>query len=78
MSGYLYPLELLPEGLQKVVIYLPFRAITGTPTEMASGLLSSTEIFFGLALQVFWLLVALILARRLWKRGLESYEAFGS
>lgn len=77
-SGYLFPLELLPDGMEGVVALLPFRAIIGTPVEIGTGHLQGVGALPALAHQVVWVAAAWGLARRMWRAGLRRYEAVGA
>jgi ABC-2 type transport system permease protein len=78
LSGYLVPLELLPEWAQTTARYAPFRYMLGFPVELLMGGLDRTEAVRDLAVQ--WLFAALLLlaARAVWQAGVRRYEAYGS
>lgn len=77
-SGYLLPIELLPPGFAEVAHWLPFRAMLSVPIEIAAGMLRGTAALEALALQAFWLAVALLVLRAVWRRGVGRYEAYGA
>ncbi|MBX3471103.1 MAG: ABC-2 family transporter protein [Planctomycetes bacterium] len=78
LSGYLFPLELMPPVARAVVQVLPFRATLGIPVEVLTGALSGWDAVGGLGLQVAWVLAVGLLARLLWRRGVRRYEAYGA
>ncbi|MCA9617620.1 MAG: ABC-2 family transporter protein [Myxococcales bacterium] len=78
LSGYLFPLSLLPGPLAQIAILLPFRSMLATPTEIAAGQLTGPAALQALALQTFWTLVFFAIARATWNRGVRHYEAFGA
>lgn len=78
LSGYLFPLELLPPGVHAVVSALPFRATLGVPVEILSGGLTGWAVAGGLAFQLAWVVVTAIVARWLWRWGIRQYEAYGA
>jgi ABC-2 type transport system permease protein len=75
LSGYLVPASLLPQAVQDVSIYLPFRATLGAPIEV---LLGSTAAGPVLLTQLGWLVFLSLGAAGLWKLGLRRYGAFGA
>lgn len=77
-SGYLIPLELLPEPVRQVLALLPFRAMLGFPVELLLGRLAPGAIGAGLAIQLFWVVVLFGLMQLLWRRGLRRYGAVGA
>lgn len=78
LSGYAVPTSLFPAGLAEVTRVLPFHAVLGFPVELMIGRLSLAQAFEGLALQLGWLTVSVLLASWLWRRGLRAYGAFGA
>lgn len=63
-SGASIPLYFFPEGLLKVIEFLPFQAIYHTPlTLLLNPGLPITEVAKMMAIQVFWILILSLLAR---------------
>lgn len=77
LSGYLFPLELIP-NLAQVAAWLPFRAMGSLPAEILLGHLDGPGVLFGLGAQLAWLLAAFTALAFAWPRALRRYEAFGS
>lgn len=77
LAGQVAPVALLPGLLQASATGLPFRYMVGFPVEILTGQLDAEAVRSGFALQLGWLAVALVLARLLWKRGLQRYAAIG-
>jgi ABC-2 type transport system permease protein len=77
-GGYLMPLSVMPEAVQAVATYLPFRSMLSVPVEIAAGLLPPAAWPAALALQGAWVLGAGLIARLAWTRGLARYGAFGA
>lgn len=63
-SGNLIPLGLFPDWLQPVLIAQPFAGMLDIPTRIYIGALSGGGAWGGLALQVFWTLVFVMLGRK--------------
>ena len=77
-SGQFVPLQLMPGIIQQIARFLPFQLYKYFPIELVLGRLSPTEILFGYAMGVFWLLVALVLFRWAWRNGLKKFSAVGA
>lgn len=77
MGGQAAPSALLPHGLRLAAALLPFRYMVAFPAEVLTGMLDQTQLVVGFAMQGFWLLLALVLYRRLWQKGLRRYTAVG-
>jgi ABC-2 type transport system permease protein len=77
-SGRLVPLALMPAWMQRVANFLPFKWTFGFPIEALVGHLSTSQLFFGLGMQVFWTTVGGVLVAVVWKRGVRRYSAVGN
>jgi ABC-2 type transport system permease protein len=77
LSGHMFPLSLLPDGLQQIVIHLPFAYETYHPTLMLLQRLDINEALRVIGMQMLWVLVLGLAARVAWNRGLRRYAAFG-
>ncbi len=78
LSGQIAPLALLPRGVQAAGLILPFRWTVGFPVELLLGRLSFPQALEGLAAQVAWLGLCLLLLRLVWRAGVRSYGAVGA
>ena len=76
-SGHLFPLDLLPTGLQHLLWLTPFPSMLYTPIGIYMGKITGTEVLRGLAMQLGWVMVGYVLARFAWRRGIKKYAAFG-
>jgi ABC-2 type transport system permease protein len=77
LSGHMFPLSLLPDGLGQVVTLLPFAYETYYPTMIILQKLSPDEMMRVVVMQLFWITVMFGLSRLAWSRGLRRYAAFG-
>lgn len=77
LSGHMFPLSLLPDSVQSVVMWLPFACETYYPTLILLGRLETAEAWRVVALQAGWVVVLGGAARVAWVRGLRRYAAFG-
>lgn len=76
-GGHLFPLDMLPAGVQTALQLTPFPYMLYFPVSVYLGRLQGAELWQGLALQGFWVVASLILARVVWRRGLKHYSAVG-
>jgi ABC-2 type transport system permease protein len=76
-SGHLFPLDMLPPALQRVLAFTPFPSMLYAPISIYMGKLTGNGIAVGLLTQLFWVLVMYALARFMWRRGIKHYSAFG-
>lgn len=76
-SGHLFPLDILPRGLQQALQFTPFPYQLYFPVSVYMGKATGSELTRGLLLQFCWVLVAWGLARFMWQRGLRKYSAVG-
>jgi ABC-2 type transport system permease protein len=77
LGGQVAPAALLPDGLRLAATLLPFRYMAAFPAEVLTGTLNGRQIAFGFIMQAFWLLVAAVLYRFMWRQGVRRYTAVG-
>ncbi len=76
-SGHLFPLDILPAGLARVLNFTPFPYQLYFPVGVYMGKITGDELVRGLLLQLFWVAAAYALARFAWRRGIRKYAAVG-
>ena len=76
-SGHLFPLDILPPTLERLLHYTPFPYQMYFPVSVYMGRASGEELLRGLAAQVAWVVVAWLIASAAWKRGIKKYLAVG-
>jgi ABC-2 type transport system permease protein len=77
LSGFLIPFEFLPQFLQNLFSFLPFKYCIYTPIQIYLGRATETEIFTGLGILAIWILILLIFSNVLWKKGLQQFDGVG-
>jgi ABC-2 type transport system permease protein len=77
LGGHLAPFALLPPGMQTLARLLPFRYMSAFPVEVLTGQLGVQESLTGLAIQLGWTILAIVLYRWVWTHGICHYEAVG-
>lgn len=76
-SGHLFPLDILPTGLQHVLQFTPFPYQLYFPVSVYMGKISGLALAQGLLVQASWVACTYGLARLMWWRGLRKYSAVG-
>jgi ABC-2 type transport system permease protein len=76
-SGHLFPLDILPEPIQKVIFLTPFPYQLYFPVSVYLGKFTGAELAQGLLIQAGWVIAAFLLARFAWARGMRKYSAVG-
>ena len=77
-SGQFVPLQLMPKAIQDIAAYSPFPLFKYFPTQLILGNLSLEEIIRGYAVGLVWIVLAYLLFRFIWKRGLKQFSAVGA
>jgi ABC-2 type transport system permease protein len=77
-GGMLAPLALMPDVIQKVSFFLPFRYIFSFPVEIFQNLINGQSTLNGYLLQGIWVILLFLLCKFTYKKGLDKYESFGN
>ena len=78
LSGRLVPLSLMPDWVQTVAWFLPFRWTFYFPIQTLVGDLTNAELLGGLAMQVFWTVVGIGVFSLVWRYAIRRYTAVGN
>jgi len=76
-GGHLFPLDILPPTIERVLHYTPFPYQLFFPVSIYVGKSTGTQIYEGLAIQFSWVVLSYFLARFAWKQGIKKYSAVG-
>ncbi len=76
-SGQFAPLDFLPQIMQKIAEFLPFKYILYFSVNIYLEKITTMEIMQGLLIQLAWIALAGLICFITWKRGLKSYTAVG-
>ena len=76
-SGHLFPLDILPPGLEQALFFTPFPYQLYFPVSIYMGKTTGTDIIRGLVIQGLWVIAAYGVARFAWRRGIKKYSAVG-
>jgi|SRR3977135_1138398 ABC-2 type transport system permease protein len=77
LSGHMFPLGFMPPGIQAFLRFLPFPYELYFPISIFMGQIHGRDVWEGLAIQCFWVLIAFFGANALWRQGLRRYQAVG-
>lgn len=70
LSGAVIPLPFLPEKMQAFISLLPFASMQNIPLRIYSGDLSGSTMYRAVCLQLAWLLLLILIGRRLTNKAL--------
>ncbi|HOX58722.1 MAG TPA: ABC-2 family transporter protein [Candidatus Paceibacterota bacterium] len=76
-SGHLFPLDILPRGLEQALYYTPFPYQLYFPVSIYMGKTTGASLLSGLVIQGLWVIAAYCIARFAWRRGIKRYSAVG-
>ena len=77
LSGRLFPLDVMPDGMRAVLKFLPFTYELYFPVAVLMEKVRGTELWAGLAIQAGWVIACFLAARLMWRAGLRRYESVG-
>jgi ABC-2 type transport system permease protein len=75
LGGQVFPLDLLPPALNRIVELTPYPWIIGFPVTLAVG--AQADVPYGFTMQALWLAIFVVLHRILWRRGIKRFGAVG-
>jgi ABC-2 type transport system permease protein len=76
-SGELIPADLLPQQLQMIANFLPFKYLSFVPAKYLAGNFANQNILINFLMQLFWIGVWLLIVKIIWQKGLVRYESAG-
>jgi len=76
-SGHMFPLDILPPVIKEALFLTPFPYQLYLPVGIYMGKVTGAELVRGLIMQAGWVVVAYLLARLAWQRGIRKYAAVG-
>jgi len=77
LSGQIFPLDIMPGWMHGALQVLPFTYELFFPISIFLGRVHGAELARGLCIQATWLLIAWLVARTLFRRGVRHYQAVG-
>jgi len=76
-SGLTIPIDLMPPFFQKIAAILPAKYSIYLPAQIILGRASLKEQFLGLSIQIAWLIFLIIFTKKIWRKGIKIYSAYG-
>lgn len=77
LSGSLFPIDILPGALQKIVLALPFPYMIYFPIQVYLGKITGAAQIQGFIIAGIWVFVLYWLMKYVWSKGLKAYQALG-
>jgi ABC-2 type transport system permease protein len=77
LSGQVFPLDIMPAWLQGFIKWSPFTYEIFFPVQIYLERVKGADLWSGLAIQAGWVLITWTIARKLWARGVQRYQAVG-
>lgn len=76
-SGHLFPLDILPPAVARLVQLTPYPYLCFFPASVYLGRVTGADLLRGLAIQAAWVVIGYLGARWIWSRGIRRYSAAG-
>ena len=76
-GGHLFPLDILPPMLARVLAFTPFPYQLYFPVSIYVGKATGAALYQGMVIQFLWVVAAYLFARFMWARGIRKYSAVG-
>lgn len=77
LGGQAFPLQILPASWHWLTVN-PFALAGNQLTLLLLGKLSAHQLTLDIGMATLWLVLALVLIKVLWRRGIQTYEGVGS
>ena len=77
LGGQIFPLDLLPEWIFRIAQFLPFFYQMYFPAAIFTGRMELPMALQGIAIQLVWVIILLLINQLLWVRGLRRHTAVG-
>lgn len=77
LGGQAFPLQILPKTWQWLTLN-PFSLAGNQLTLLLLGKLSQPQLWRDSGMALLWLIITTILLKKIWRRGIQSYEGVGS
>lgn len=76
-SGMLIPLVFFPQLIQKIFDFFPFKSIIFTPCMIFLGKLNGTELYLALVKQVVWVVIMIVIGKKMYKALIKNLTILG-
>lgn len=77
LSGHMFPLSMLPDGIEAIVNFLPFKYLAYFPAAVFLGKIPAEDLPLELAAELAWLVFFVVACRTAYSRGVRRYSGYG-
>jgi len=77
LSGRLVPMTLMPQWVQNLSNYLPFKWTFFFPIDALVGNMSTSELWIGVGMQILWITIGASFLALVWRAALKQFSAVG-
>ena len=77
LSGHMFPLTLLPDWIEPLVNFLPFKYLAYFPAAVFLGKIPEEQLPLEMAIEAAWLVFFVVLCRFAYNRGVRRYSGYG-
>ena len=77
LSGSLFPIDILPLWLQKIVMATPFPYMIYFPVEVYLGKITGMPMIQGFLISIVWMVILWFFMKYIWNKGLRVYQSLG-
>lgn len=77
LSGHMFPLTLLPDGIERIVNFMPFKYLAFFPAAIFLGKIPEAELGTELLIEFGWLVFFIVVCRVAYARGVRRYSGYG-
>ena len=77
LAGGVIPIPMMPEAVQNVLNFFPFRYVSDLPYRLYIGNIAGTEAYIQMGIQLAWLVGLVVLGKVLMNRKLKSMVVQG-
>ncbi|OGM26662.1 hypothetical protein A3D00_00990 [Candidatus Woesebacteria bacterium RIFCSPHIGHO2_02_FULL_38_9] len=77
LGGGVFPLDILPPFLQKIIYLTPFPYLLFTPIQIYLGKVGLVESLKAIGISLVWLIILIRVLQGVWKVGLKVYRSEG-
>ncbi|MCC9641493.1 ABC-2 family transporter protein [Rhodopirellula sp. JC740] len=77
LSGHMFPISLLPDGIERVVNLLPLKYLAYFPAAVFLGKIPDEDLPMEMAIEAAWLVFFIVICRWSYSRGVARYSGYG-
>lgn len=78
VSGALFPLDIFPQSVTRIMNLTPFPYLIFFPTNLFLGRISLSESIQGIGVSIIWVVIFYFLTQKVLQKGIKNYSAFGN